>query len=629
MLNIMRKNASSLLIKIILGVIVIVLCFFGMNFQKNKENRVALVNGEPISLDSYRYAYNNYIESLKAQYGNNLSQDLLKMFKVPTQVMNSLITRTLMLQEAERMDIRVTDAELANSIQSMSVFQDAGTFDNQRYVYVLNRNDLTPEAFEVDQRETLLISKLNTIVTSGIKVTEAEILEWYEWINASVDIDYVLFDPNSISDIEPTEEELSSFYEINKENYRTEPLVKVRYLVFRPENYTDTVKIEDADILDYYDMNKSEFETEKTVEARHILLSVDEDAAPDVVEEKRKKAEEIMEMAKNGKDFAELAKEYSEGATRETGGLLGEFKKGDMVAPFSEAAFSMSEGEISEPVRTQFGWHIIQVEKVNEASVSALEDVSDQIRKKLQKEASQEVAYDMADEAFDQALSDDDFDKTAADLGMPLQSTDYFAQDGTGIDISDPEAFAGAAFELNGDEISDVLSIGDSFYILQKAGEIPSDIPELAGVKEQVISDVVQKMQDEQARKEAEEFLEDVKAAGSIESASRASGLEMKSSGFFKRSGSIPGIGYESEIIQAAFLLSNDDKIADKVFKGSDGYYAIELKDRETPDPDELVDQKDTIKSQLITQKKQIVFNNWLEKLEAEGEITIEEGYLD
>lgn len=630
MLNIMRKNASSLLIKILLGIIVIVLSLFGLNtIQKSRTSRVALVNGEPISVDTYQYAYNNYVENLKSQYGSNLSQDVLKMFQVKRTVVNSLVSRALMLQEAERLNIRVTNEELATEIHSMDVFQNEGIFNEELYDYVLKRNDLTQKAFEVDMRETMLISKLNAFITSGIKVTEGEILEWYDWINASVDIDYVLFDPNSISGIEPTDEELSSFYEINKENYRTEPLVKVRYMAFRPDNYTDTVNIEDEDILDYYDMNKSEFETEKTVEARHILLMVDEDATEDVVEEKRKKAEEIMEMAKSGKDFAELAKEYSEGTTRETGGLLGEFKKGDMVAPFSEAAFSMAEGDISEPVRTQFGWHVIKVEKVNEASVSSLEDVSDQIRKKLTKEFSQEIAYDMADEAYDQAMKDDDFEKTASDLGIQLQETGYIGQDGTGADTSDPVIFAEAAFELNGAEISYVLNIGDSFYLLQKTGEIPSDIPKLADVREQVISDVVKKMQDEQARKDAEEFLATAKAAGGIESASKEPAIDVKSSGFFKRSDSIPDLGYESEINQAAFLLSDGDKIADKVFKGSAGYYVVQLKDRKIPDPDELNDQKDTIRTQLISQKKQIVFKNWIDKLEDESEITFEEGYQD
>jgi peptidyl-prolyl cis-trans isomerase D len=428
--------------------------------------------------------------------------------------------------------------------------------------------------------------------------------------------------------MEPSPEELTEFYDINSENYRTQPKVRVRYLAFRPENYVDETVVEDEYVQAYYDGNASEFETEKTVEARHILLSVDEAASDEIVEEKLKKAEEILAKAKAGEDFAELAKEYSEGATRETGGLLGEFKKGDMVAPFSEAAFSMAAGDISEPVRTQFGWHLIKVEKVNEASVKPLEEVSDQIREKLKKEALSEKAYEMADAAFDQALSIDDFEKTAKELGMTLQTTDYFTSSGPESGVSDPRLFAEAAFKVEETEISDVLSIGDAFYILQKTGELPSEVPALEAVKEQVTADVIKKMQGEQALKNAMEFLGAAQAAGGLEDAA-GEGIEVKSSGFFKRSGSIPDIGYETEIINAAFLLTDENKIADQVFTGSSGYYVVQLKSRKTPETVELEAQKETIKTQLISQKQQIVFNDWLEKLMADSEITIEEGYID
>jgi peptidyl-prolyl cis-trans isomerase D len=630
MLDIMRKNASSLLIKIIFSIIVIVFVFWGVgNFQENRGNRVALVNGEEITFDAYRNAYNQYVENLKSQYGNNLSQEILEMFQIPTTVINSLINRELLMQAADDLDIEVTDAELAAAIQSMDVFRQDGAFNTERYVQLLQINDMDQKLFEIDQRESMLIDKLYTYITTGIKVTDGEIREWYEWINASVDIDYATFVPYEINDIEPSEQELIDFYDLNSENYRTQPSVRVRYLVFRPENFTAEATVEDAYVQAYYEGNASEFETEKTVEARHILLSVDENAADDVVDEKLKKAEEILAMAKSGKDFAELAKEYSEGATRETGGLLGEFKEGDMVAPFSEAAFSMAEGELSEPVRTQFGWHLIKVEKVNEASVKPLEAVADQIREQLTEEAAMEMAYEKADEAFDLALSDDDFEKTAASLGMAIQTTDYFTSAGPETGISDPQAFAAAAFGTSGTEISDVINIGGNYYILQKTGELSSEVPDLEVVKERVRSDVITQMQREQALTNAEEFLSAAKVAGSLENAAGTTGIEVKSSGFFKRSDSIPYIGYESEIVTAAFLLSDDNKIADQVFEGSGGYYVVQLRERKSPDTNELESQRETIKSQLISQKQQIVFNDWLETLMAESDITVEEGYLD
>jgi peptidyl-prolyl cis-trans isomerase D len=618
------------MIKIIFIIIVIVFVFWGVgNFQEGSSDRVALVNGDAITLESYRNAYENYVESLRQQYGSNVNRDFLKMFQVSKQVISSLVTQKLLMQEAEKMNLRVTDLELANAIQSISSFQENGNFDNSRYTYLLEQNNLTTELFESSQRESMLIDKLSKLITSGIKISEGEIDDWYEWINAQVDLNYVVFKADDFKDIDPSEDELNSFYESNKENYQTEPKVKVRYMAFRPDQYKDKVELKDGDVEDYYDANLSDFQTEKTVEARHILLSVDDDATDDIIEEKRLKAEELAQMAREGKDFATLAKEYSEGATRETGGLLGEFKKEDMVTPFSDAAFEMDEGEISDPVRTQFGWHIIKVEKIHPATVSPMDEVKDEIKNALIKSYSEEYAYDRAMDAFDQALDDEDFQKTASNFGQVLLETDYFTASGPESGISEPGTFADAAFGLSGSDISDVLTIGDNFYIMQKTDEKESLIPPLEDVASQVEKDLISKMQSDEAYKKAQEFLVDIDSDGGMEAAASKRNVEILNTGFFKRSESIPNIGYVAEIIEAAFKLSPENKTPDTVFNASMGFCVVELKERKSPDMAELESQKDLITSQLLSQKQQLVFENWLTKLKSESEISIEDGYLD
>lgn len=630
MLKIMRKNASSWLIKILFSIIVIVFIFWGVgSFRESRADRVALVNGEAVSLQSYQTAYDNAVENLRQQYGEQLNQDVIKMFQIPRQVMDGLITRQLMLQEAEKLKIRVSDKELTDAIQGMGAFQEAGVFNSQRYNFILSRNKLTPEAFEASQRQSMIVDKLNTFVTSGVKAPDGEVLELYEWQNASVDIDYVMFAPDDIKDINPTEEELQSFYDANKETYETEPQVKVRYLAFRPDRFVGDVRIEDADIKEYYDTHTSEFNKEKTVEARHILLKADKNAAPEIVEEKRKKAEEIVKMAREGKDFAELAMELSEGSSREQGGLIGEFKKGDMMAPISDAAFSMAAGGISEPVRTESGWHVIKVDKVNEASMISLEDATAGIREKLIQEATKNLAYDKAEAAYDKAQNDENFEKTVADLNMELQTTDFFTEKGPATGFADPAMFAAAAFELSDSDISNVLNIGDNCYILQKTDTIPASIPTLVDVKETVRTDLIKKMQDERAGKKAEEFLALLKAGGGMETAAKDAGLEIRNSGFFKRSDSITDIGRETEMIQAAFLLSDTKKIADTVFKGAKGYYVIQFKARKAPDVAELDAQKETLKQQLLSEKQEALFNQWLGNIKIASDIRIEDGYLD
>ena len=204
------------------------------------------------------------------------------------------------------------------------------------------------------------MNKLRLFITDCVKVPEEEAREWFVRNNSAIKIDYVLFDPATYKGINPSDKEASDYFEIHKEEYKTEPEVKVRYLRFDPENYKSEVNISNQEIQDYYDANPDEFIEPETVEARHILLKTGQNVSPEMVEAQRKKALEILAMAKKENNFAELAKQYSEGPSKNNGGFLGAFRKKDMVKPFAEKAFSMKPGEISDPVQTRFGWHIIK-----------------------------------------------------------------------------------------------------------------------------------------------------------------------------------------------------------------------------------------------------------------------------
>ncbi|MDL1988813.1 MAG: SurA N-terminal domain-containing protein, partial [Deltaproteobacteria bacterium] len=381
MLRFLRQSATSWLIKIILGAIVVVFVFWGVgSFRSQRKARVALVNGETITLDEYSEAYNNIIEQLRQRLGNNLNDDMIKMLNVKGQAIDMLIDKKLMLQEATKLNLRVTDNELADTIRQIEAFQTDGNFDSQIYKNVLNQNRLTPEEFELIQKKAMIIEKLRSFILSNVKVSEQEAIEWFKWENISVNVDFVVFEPGRYDDTNPTPDEINSFFEDNKRSYKTDAMVKVRFLRFDPDAYSSVVKITNEEIHDYYENNIEKFKTEKTIEARHILIKLDQSSNPETVEKKRKAALDIFKLAREGIDFAELAKQYSECPSKNKGGYLGEFKKNAMVKPFAEKAFQMKAGEISEPVRTQYGWHIIRVEKVNEDTGVSFKNAEDKIR---------------------------------------------------------------------------------------------------------------------------------------------------------------------------------------------------------------------------------------------------------
>ena len=180
----MRDYATSWMIKFILGAIVIVFVFWGVgSFRSQKASQVAKVNGEVITIEAYREAYRNLVEQMRKQFGGNLNDDLIKTLNLEQQALDRLINRHLLLQQARKLDLKVSDQELADAIAAIEAFKAAGVFNNRQYQRVLSNYRMTPESFEQMQKQSMLMEKLSDLIFSGVKVSEAEARDWYNWQN--------------------------------------------------------------------------------------------------------------------------------------------------------------------------------------------------------------------------------------------------------------------------------------------------------------------------------------------------------------------------------------------------------------------------------------------------------------
>ncbi len=628
MLSLMRKHAGTWMIKIILGAIVVVFVFWGVgSYTSRRSGRVATVNGTVITLDDYRRSYNNLLEQARQQFGNNLSDELIQMLQLRKRALDQLIDRSLMLQAAEKFKLTVSDEELAESIRNIGAFQTAGAFDGRRYINMLNRNKLTPETFEVQHRDALIIDKLQTFISGNIKVSDLEAQQWYIWNNTEVDIDYVILEPQRYKNIEPTDEEIRNYFDQHKDSYKTDPQIKVRYLYFKPEDYADKVTVSEDDIREYYESNPEKFKSPKTVEARHILIKLDPNAKAEDVEDARQRIETVLEMAKEGQDFAELAKKYSEGPTKTKGGDLGAFRRETMVKPFADKAFSMKAGEISEPVRTPFGWHIIKVEKVNPEKTTSLSEAEGDIRKNLKAVLSKNLAYDEAEAVYDESFEGRDLDAIVKERNLKILTTEFFSQKNPPKEIKNGARFASFAFSLPTNEISDVQDFGDGYYLIEVIDQVPAQIPEIETVAAKVKKDLVKEEQDAKARDEAQTLLAELKNGESFATVSQKFKLALKKTGFFKRNDSIPTIGFERDIARAAFRLSDKNKLPEEVIKGQKGYFIINFRERRKPSLEGFEKEKTEISERLQQQKILKTFDFWLTQLKNESQITIEEGF--
>lgn len=628
MLSLMRKHAGTWMIKIILGAIVIVFVFWGVgSYRSRQTGRVADVNGTIITLNDYRNAYTNLVEQARQSFGNNLNDELIKALQLRKRALDQLVDRTLMLQEAEKLKIQVSDQELAQTIKNISAFQIAGVFNNQRYLNMLSRSKLSPETFEEQQREALIIDKLQNFITGNIKVSELEARQWYKWNNAKVDLDYVLFEPGQFKNIKPTADEIQKFFDQNKETYKTDPEIKVRYLHLKPEDFAAKVSVKEEDIRDYYESNPEKFKEPKTVQARHILIKVDQNAEPEEVEKARQRAEKVLKLAREGQDFAALARQYSEGPTKSKGGDLGTFRKEAMVKPFADKAFSMKAGDISDPVRTRFGWHIIKVEKINPAKTLSLDEARKDIQKTLKTERSKNLAYDEAESVYDATFEGQNLAEIAKERNLKIMTTKLFTQKSPPKEIKDAARFASVAFSLPVDEASDIQEFSDGYYLIEVIEKVPSKIPELKAVEDRVKKDVIKEKQNAKALSEANRFLAELKNGQPFDTICQKFELAPKKTGFFKRNDSIPTIGREPEIAHTAFKLSDHDRLPGEPLKGQKGYYVISFRNRQEPSLDGFEKEKATLTERLLQQKTFKTMDALLKRIKSESQISIEEGF--
>jgi peptidyl-prolyl cis-trans isomerase D len=628
MLSLMRKHAGTWMIKIILGAIVIVFVFWGVgSYRSRQTGRVADVNGTIITLNDYRNAYTNLVEQARQSFGNNLSDELMQALQLRRRALDQLVDRALMLQAAEKLKIQVSNEELAQMIKNISAFQTAGVFDNQRYLNALSRTKLSPETFEEQQREALIIDKLQKFITANIKVSELEARQWYKWNNTQVDVDYVLLEPGQFKNIEPTADEIQEFFDRHKDTYKTDPEIKVRYLHLKPEDFAAKVSVKEEDIRDYYESNPEKFKVPKTVHARHILIKVDQNAKPEEVESAHQRAEDILKLAREGQDFAALARQYSEGPTKTKGGDLGTFRREAMVKPFADKAFSMKAGDISDPVRTRFGWHIIKVEKINPAKTRSLDEAREDIQKTLKTERSKNLAYDEAETVYDATFEGQNLADIAKERNLKILTTGFFTQKNPPKEIKDAAKFASVAFSLPVGEASDVQEFGDGYYLIEVVEKVPSKIPELKAVEDRVKKDVIKEKQDAKALSEANRFLAELKNGQSFATVSQKFKLAPKKTGFFKRNDSIPTIGQEPEIAQTAFKLSDHNPLPGEPLKGQKGYYVIRFRQRQEPDLSGFEKEKVAVTERLLQQKTFTIMDAWLKRIKSESQISIEEGF--
>ena len=623
LLSLMRKHAKSWLIKFLIAIIAIVFIFyFGYSFTARDGVKVAFVNGEYISGQDYNRAYRNLLQALQRDYQSVWSENLIKAFDLENRAFNNLVNEKLITQEAKKLGLDVTEKEVQDRILSYPAFQFQGRFDPERYEWLLRQNGMKAEVFEAEISRQLLREKVEQFLTTFLPVTENEVLDQYNFNKQQIKIGYVHFKPEKLKEsVKMDETGLEPFFNDNKENYRIPEKIKLAYMEMDPETFKEDAGPTDQQITEYYEDNPEMFKQEKEVKARHILFKVNKDTSEEEEKKIKEKALSVLKMAREGDDFAALAKEYSEGPTGKKGGDLGFFSRGRMVKPFEDAAFNMKKDEISDLVKTTFGYHIIWVEDIKEARTKTLDEAREQITETLTNITTSDLAHEKGLSLIDQMPYDVDLSKYAAEHKVPIKEGDFFSQNEPIPGIGRDDKLRQTLFSLEKGDVSELIESNNKFYIIQVVDTKPSYLPELDEVRKKVEEDFRLHLAKIEAKKEADSFLAQLKEGKDWNELAKKNDLTPKSSDFITRNDVVPDIGYDPSLQEAAFKLSQSKHYPDEVLENTRGAFVIRWEGKKGIDEKKYQEEKEDFSQSLSMTKDQILIMGWLENLKKNAEI--------
>jgi peptidyl-prolyl cis-trans isomerase D len=583
---------------------------------------VAVVEGHEIHADEFRRTYLAQLQAYRAAYGGNMSEQLLKQLGIEQQILQQMVDERAALAEAQRAGVTVSDEEVAQRIYAIPAFQENGAFIGaQRYQQLLGsqRPPLTPADFEDNVRRALTVDKLRASLTEWLSVSDKELEQEYRRRNDKVKLAVVSFPADSFRpDVSASDADVAAYFDGHKADFKIPEKRKVKYLLIDVEALRAKATPPQGDIERYYNDNVQQFTTPEQVRASHILLKTEgkDDAAV------KAKAEDVLKQTRSGADFAELAKKFSEDESNaKNGGDLDYFGRGRMVPEFDQAVFAMKPGQISDLVKTQYGYHIIKLVEKKEGATRSLADVRQQITDQLAFERAQAQASDLAQNLEKQIRKPADLEAVAKAQGLTLQETGFFARDEPILGVGSAPEMTTRAFDMKPGDVSGSLRTGRGFVFETLIDKQDAHDAKLDEVKERVRDEVVKQRAREMAKQKAADLAAKLKTVPDFDKAAKAVGFEAKTTELIARDSPIPDLGVASDVVEAAFKLPQG-AISEPV-STDNGTAVVKVVEKKEATPEEIAANKETFREELLTDRRNRFFSSYMVKAKQKMKIEV------
>ncbi|HTG99703.1 MAG TPA: peptidyl-prolyl cis-trans isomerase [Vicinamibacterales bacterium] len=608
----------SLAIVILAFIILYIPSFMNQGVAGNSDV-VASVEGRDITVGRFRQEYQRQMQAYRSQFGGNVDERMLKQLGIDQRIVQQMIERETGLAEASRLGITATDEEVRARIAAMPGLTENGQFiGEQRYRQLLQLQNMTPQEFEEEIRSGVTLQKLHAALTNWITVSDKELEDEYKRRNEKVKLAVVSFPADKFREgLDATDAELNTYYEAHKNELKVSEKRKVKYALVDMQAIRTRTQVSAEDIQRSYEDNKQQYSTPEQVRASHILLKTEgkDDATV------KKQAEDLLAKVKKGADFSKLATEFSEDdASKVKGGDLDFFGKGQMVPEFDKAAFSMKPGEISDLVKTQYGYHIIKLTEKKDATTKSLDEVRAQIEDQIKWDRAQTEAQRIADDVAKSLKQPADIDTFAKGRGLTVGESALFTKDEPIAGLGMAPAISQRAFELKDGEVSEAIRTPQGFAFITVTGRQDAYVPKLDEVKAKVRDEVIKKKATDVARQKAATIGAQMKS-GDFNAAAKAAGLEVKTTDFILRGAPIGDVGVSPAVDSVAFAMQ-PNAVSDPIVTDN-GTVIVKVLERQDPPATDVATGKTTLKTELVNERRNRFYASYMTKARERMKVNI------
>ncbi|WP_018873479.1 SurA N-terminal domain-containing protein [Thioalkalivibrio sp. ALJ16] len=514
MLQAIRDRASGWLAYVIIGLITIPFALWGLGeyFGGAGPLVAAEVNGTDIAVRDVHQEARAQRDEMARMFGGQIPDDVLDEEGIRLQALETLIRQELLRQAADSAGFKAAGDSVLREIRGMPVFQEDGRFSRERYSQLLSAQRISPADFEQDIARSIVMSQIQRGIQATGVMDTAVVDDYSRLRNQTRVASWRIFSADDFDRPDVVDEDaIREYYERNPDEFSTTERVRVQYLRLDPEGLEAGVDLSEDDIREHYRVNRSRYEEPELREVRQIRIQ-DTDADGEA------RIRELRERLEAGEDFAELAEAYSEDSlTADRGGRMGEIARGDIDSTLETIIFTLPEGLISQPVRTDRGWFILEVTAIEESRPQPFEDVREEVEQDLRDRTAEQMQIDALDDLMALTIEySDSLEPAAEATGLELQTSEWFTR-GSGDGIAAHRSIRNAAFAprvLEDGDNSEAIDLQDgSTVVLRVDAHEPAEVRPLDDVADAIRERLQSQAAAEAAQAEGEALIERLRDA--------------------------------------------------------------------------------------------------------------------